>query len=71
MNKAQWLRGLCLGDLNEYPFIETGNLGLLRELIADGLVLRIPNDGDFAIIRITEKGRAEAGAGQAPQARST
>ena len=46
------------GMSNEYPFIEMGLLGILDEMLAEGLVVRRPhNQSNFAEIRITDAGR--------------
>lgn len=45
------------GITTEYPFIETGQVLKLVELIDEGLLVRIPRAGDLAEIQITEKGR--------------
>lgn len=45
------------GRTTEYPFIETGQVHKLDELVREGLLLRVTRPGDLDEIRITEKGR--------------
>jgi hypothetical protein len=45
------------GVTNEYPFISTGMEHRLADLLAEGLVVRVPGDDSFGEIHITDKGR--------------
>jgi hypothetical protein len=59
MTKQDMLQMLAEGGgaTTEYPFIEYGLLNMLDELVEEGLLLRIPRDGDLDEVRITQKGR--------------
>lgn len=46
------------GTTTEHPFIETGNLTLLEDLIDDGFLIRLTRNGDLDEIQITELGKA-------------
>lgn len=45
------------GSTTEYPFIETGQVHRLDELVEEGFLVRITRDGDLDEIKITDRGR--------------
>ena len=45
------------GVTTVYPFIETGHVQEMNELIGDGLLIRISGETGLAEVQITEKGR--------------
>ena len=45
------------GSTTEYPFIETGQVRWLDELVAEGLLIRIARAGDLDDVCITTAGR--------------